>query len=383
MMLNHKQSRVGSLTGLLRLATQNANWRRIIIISAVCVAFGLLVSAITQHSTTIADYSKEQWQWSVGHREEKSVRLPFMWKYLQQNPQIESFVAEDGNTYELSPDAPRWNVLGKKVLILDVDSRLDTSEGTMLNPDPLNRDTMKPRSAGIMNHMLYALRHGYDYRLVRPPNYTDRHGTWVKVPVVKEALKAYDIVVFLDSDAIFRYINLPLEWLMGHWNITQNTLLALPIDIEKRGNHDHKGNTVLNTGFLIAQQSETTQEMFRRWDACPNEEEWEGCGKWKKTFAHEQRAFSEYLRYEYSTGGRITPIPCNEANGSPIPRGNCRGVFVRHYWHNKTETVVELYDQVTSTTIDTLHSLFQREKDRFFVDASHLKYPLRDGDLVL
>ncbi|KAH7007788.1 hypothetical protein EDB80DRAFT_752285 [Ilyonectria destructans] len=296
---------------------------------------------------------------------------------------LTSFTAEDGNVYELSPDAPLWRNLGKKVLILDVDSRLDTSKGAMLNPDKPTRKTMNKRTGGILNHMLYALMHGYDYRLVRPPSYEDRHGTWVKVPAIKEALKTHDIVVFLDADAIFHYIDLPLEWLMGHWNITTNTLLAAPIDIEEEVNYDSQGQLYWNTGFVIARQSELTQEMFTKWEACPTEEEYEGCSRWLEEWAHEQAAFGNHIRYDYNTDGHLTPIPCNEANGSPDPRGNCRGVFIRHYWHSKEYVVDELYEQISSETVETLHRMFHNDLDQFFVDGSNLTYPLFNGDLVI
>lgn len=228
-----------------------------------------------------------------------------------------------------------------------------------------------------------ALIHGYDYRLVRPPDYTDRHGTWVKVPAIQEALKTHDIVVFLDADAIFHYIDLPLEWLMGHWNITENTLLAATIDIDESSNFDSKGNIYWNTGFIIAQQSERTQEMFTRWEACPTEEEYEGCSYWKESWAHEQAAFGNYIRYDYNHSGYLQPLPCNEANGSPEPYGECRGVFVRHYWHNKQKTIEELYEQVSSETVNMVHQLFHDQIDRFFVDGSNLTYPLGEGDLVI
>jgi hypothetical protein len=225
--------------------------------------------------------------------------------------------------------------------------------------------------------------HGYDYRLVRPPNYPDRYGTWVKVPVIQEALKTYDIVVFLDADCIFRYLQLPLEWLMSHWNITEETMLAAPIDVEKPATHDIRGNLFLNTGFIIAQKTERTQEMFTRWEDCPSDKEWPECSRWNKKWAHEQAAFGNFVRYDYNTSGWIQPIPCNEANGSPIPEGECRGVFVRHYWKYKDHTIEELYEQVTPATIKEMHEHFHEYKDKYYLDISHLTYPFKDGDVVL
>ena len=47
--------------------------------------------------------------------------------------------------------------------------------------------------------------HGYDYQFIRAPDYRNRHGTWVKVPMIKEALKTHETVVFLDADAVFYF----------------------------------------------------------------------------------------------------------------------------------------------------------------------------------
>lgn len=66
-----------------------------------------------------------------------------------------TFVVEDGTKFEIAPDARRWKSLGKKVLIVDVDSRLDLNTGAMLNPDSPDKNTMKGRTGGILNHLLY------------------------------------------------------------------------------------------------------------------------------------------------------------------------------------------------------------------------------------
>lgn len=69
-----------------------------------------------------------------------------------------TFVTDGGQTFEVSPDAHHWDNLGKKILIIDVDSRLDLGQGAILNPDSLDQGTMKGRTAGILNHLLYGKR---------------------------------------------------------------------------------------------------------------------------------------------------------------------------------------------------------------------------------
>lgn len=95
-----------------------------------------------------------------------------------------SFTTEDGKTFEIAPDVHRRGTLGKKILLIDVDSRLDLSEGAMLNTQTPKKGTMKGRTAGILNHFLYgeidpfplaARRHASlkTDNLVRKPSYMD------------------------------------------------------------------------------------------------------------------------------------------------------------------------------------------------------------------
>ena len=75
--------------------------------------------------------------------------------------------------------------------------------------------------------------HGYDYQLVQLPEDPTLHGTWNKVPAMREAIKHYEYVVFLDGDAIFTHLHLPLEWLFNYWSITNDTTMALAEDPER------------------------------------------------------------------------------------------------------------------------------------------------------
>ncbi|KAF0643854.1 hypothetical protein FPSE5266_07137 [Fusarium pseudograminearum] len=143
--------------------------------------------------------------------------------------------------------------------------------------------------------------HGYDYQFIRAPDYYKRHGTWVKVPMIKQALGTYETVVFLDADAVFVYPEIPFEWLMSLWNITDETLVAMSNDPDSPRNRDGKGLVMMNTGFIIARQSTRTLSLFHDWNQCPTETKYEGCKRWMKDWAHEQAAFSNHVRYDYST----------------------------------------------------------------------------------
>lgn len=84
--------------------------------------------------------------------------------------------------------------------------------------------------------------------------------------------------------------------------------------------------------------------MLEAWRDCPNEERWQGCARWKTEWSHEQRAFSEFVRYEFNPDGdNIVTIPCDDAMSYPGMKTryegriatDCNGTFFRHHTLNK------------------------------------------------
>ncbi|KAF5970790.1 hypothetical protein FBULB1_9550 [Fusarium bulbicola] len=222
-----------------------------------------------------------------------------LWKPLVHPITERVFVTDKGERFEVPIDQVRWKKpLGKRVVIVDTDTRLDgKTENTMLNE-------------------------------FRAADYPDRHGTWVKPAITKEALKTHDFVISLDSDAIFTHLDLPLEWLMNLWDYRPETLVAMAYNLDWEQDYDPQGNLILNTGFVIAQASQRTQDMFQRWEDCPRSIP--GCDHWKHKWAHEQSAFSYYIRYEFNRTHDVINIPCNQANGNEFTldgNGECKGVF--------------------------------------------------------
>lgn len=224
--------------------------------------------------------------------------------------------------------------------------------------------------------------HGYDYQLVQAPNYEDRWGTWTKVPFMKEALKTHDYIVFLDSDVMFHYPHLPLEWLLNYWNMTEDTLAMMSIDPDEPQNYDAQGNRFLNTGFVIAQQSERTQEMYKAWAECPEETRYKGCARWKKDWPHEQSAFGNYVRYDFDRPEDFRVLPCAEANGAPeaINRGGCIGTFVRHYWVDKGLLQKGLADFIMQHFVTRMHQSLHAEGSGNIIDAKN--FTIDGADLI-
>ncbi|CAI6090707.1 hypothetical protein V2G26_012525 [Clonostachys chloroleuca] len=291
-----------------------------------------------------------------------------------------TFVTREGYKYTVNDTNHYFTEpLGKRLLILDADSRLETEPGHMLAPPPLTHEDIKRGTAGMMNHFLYAMIHGYDYRLVKSPKDPSRHGTWSKVPLIREALKTHDFVVFLDSDANFQYYNLPYEWLMNLWGVNGDTLAAMPEDPNSKVNQDSNGWVLWNTGFVTAQQSERTQDMFDRWDNCPSGERYKECKHWAFDWAHEQAAFGAFVRYEYEVGKDLIAISCMDGNGaSYIGDKKCGGVFVSHHWGDKDRTIKQLYDRLDGHSVEELHRHFHENQETYYINAEKHTYPIKD-----
>jgi hypothetical protein len=65
-----------------------------------------------------------------------------------------NFTDEDGDVYRLHGSPKFTQKLGKRVLILDIDSRSLTGEGQLMNSD-LKWKGMRPLSAGMLSHYMF------------------------------------------------------------------------------------------------------------------------------------------------------------------------------------------------------------------------------------
>jgi hypothetical protein len=168
-------------------------------------------------------------------------------------------------------------------------------------------------------------------------------------------------------------LDLPLEWLFNRWNVTKTTSLTLPLDPDQPNNKDRAhGNTNLNCGFVIAQNSPRTHEILAAWESCPDDGgRFPGCDKWKTEWPSEQAAFGEYIRYAFSEEEDIRSIPCDEANGFPgNPFGECNGVFVRHHWSDKDRVKRVVGDGILRALVAGLHGEFVGDETVGVVDEA-------------
>ena len=218
--------------------------------------------------------------------------------------------------------------------------------------------------------------HGYDYKFLQVRDSQRRHGTWCKVPAIRRHLKQYQFVIFLDADTIFPYLNLPMEWLLNYWDIAPETLIALARDPPDPVNNDDRSRTLLNTGFIIAQQSPRAMELFKAWDECPTEARYPKCSRWRFNWPHEQGAFGNVIRYDFNGSEEIKVLPCAEANGCPeSAHTGCTGRLVRHYWYGKALVPSAVQESILRSFVPRLHDLFLGE-----FHGLEKAYPFDDWD---
>ncbi|KAJ5636364.1 uncharacterized protein N7484_009677 [Penicillium longicatenatum] len=285
----------------------------------------------------------------------------------------DNFTGLNGETYLLPyylPQKPPFTQpLGSQVLILDADTRPLDEPGGILNETweglTSRWQSMSGHTYGRLNHYMWAKIHGYDYKLVTAEDYPHIHGTWCKVSVMREAIEHYKFVIFLDADIVLPHLHVPLEWLLNYWNINSETLIAMARDPAADINKDERGQVFLNTGFVIAQQSLRTKEMFEAWDNCLNGTRYPECHQWGDKWPHEQAAFGTYLRYDFNRTEDVKALPCAEANGSPeVADTGCLGKLVRHYWATKHLVPSKVQEGILRFFMPHLHDQFLQEYEK-------------------
>lgn len=250
--------------------------------------------------------------------------------------------------------------------------------------------------------------HGYDYKFFHAQKIKRHWDTWVKPHVLRQMLRSYKFVVFFDADAIVQHLEVPLEFLFNRWNVSANTSIAMPVDTQQVVNGtdhlsvDSKGKVVLNTGVIVLQNLPHTFEMLQAWAECTTEKRYLGCGQWKDRWSHEQRAFSEFIRYDFNpdgnnivvgpkpplllhiwslprspinrSGNRQQEIPCNDANGYPGLVGqewvvdDCKGQFVRHYTVDKSLAKTSTVNALMQNVVELLQKQFAVDRKNMVIE---------------
>jgi len=325
-----------------------------------------------------------------------------LYESIRTNVSAPVYKDPSGQEYKINEHGPWWKKpLRNEILIVDIDTRVPDGNNELWNAKRMDWHTMNAEkdggmvSASFMNHFLYSQIHGYDYkffnaRSMEPDGY---HNTWVKPHVLSELLESYKFVVFIDADATIQHLELPIEWLFNRWGIKPETSIAMPLDTrqilngDENASNDSKGKLVLNTGVVIAQSLPYTFEMLKAWKECPDEKQYPGCGNWKQNWSHEQKAFSEYIRWDYNpSGNEIIEIPCDDAMGYPgINKhghilSKCVGTFLRHHTVDKSWTKKSTEEAMSQAMTDLAHKMLQSNKDRYWYKEGEKKKENKDGN---
>ena len=259
------------------------------------------------------------------------------------------------------PENPRYTKkMGSDILILDLDTRpLKSTE--MFEKGEYDWRNINHVSGGVFAHYAYAQIHGYDYKFVHAAEFEDRHATWIKPSALANLIKDYKFIVFLDADATFRFMQLPMEWMMNYWNVEPHHSFVMAKDPwspeEPQFNSDRFNRTYTNTGFMIIQNNEQVMPILKAWHECPDDTRYPNCSQWKEPKFHEQSAFGEYIRYDYEEN--IKELDCGQANGFPgVQVSNCQGKFIRHYWFEKSLVKVDYRENLMNAITYPIQKMF-------------------------
>ncbi|KAH7367295.1 hypothetical protein B0T11DRAFT_275055 [Plectosphaerella cucumerina] len=270
--------------------------------------------------------------------------------------------------------------LNKQLCIFDLDNRPFEEEGQIFGPKTLswtdNPVDMHGLSLGVLQHWLYAKIHGYKYYYVHTGEFEDRRASWKKPSVMGRILKKHQTCVYMDSDAIFNHMDLPLEWLMNYWNIDKNNnSVALAMDPKAEHNVDKQGKLYDNTGFMIVQNRPVTFEMMDDWAVCADEGgKHPDCVEYRTVAfgrPSDQGGFGNFIRYDYKD--HVKELPCAEANGFPEDRSECLGTFIKHLWSGKNELIkIAIGEQLPGKFLEIFHRQMMKEKDSFYLTEERL-----------
>lgn len=110
-----------------------------------------------------------------------------LWRPYLHNIASKSFIADNGEHYKIPSDSYRWTeTFGKKLIILDVDSRPNTNTGEILNGEKPDLSKITGRTAGFMSHYLYCMVYPIPFFFILHSILTKRflrsNDPWIRLP---------------------------------------------------------------------------------------------------------------------------------------------------------------------------------------------------------
>lgn len=186
--------------------------------------------------------------------------------------------------------------------------------------------------ASVINYV-YSTHHGYDFIVNRCPRREDVSKGWMwddvneyvlvwsKPSIIRQYLPHYDIVFFIDSDAVVFDMHLSIEKFLTKHNIPDSVSLIISQDcIDSKNCNPKSNNDSVNTGVMIFKNTPRSIKLLDTWIAAPNNEL---CEKNKYVHTREQACLHKIIETnEFRDDIRIMPVKA--LNGID-------GDFVRHY----------------------------------------------------
>ena len=185
----------------------------------------------------------------------------------------------------------------------------------------------------VYHHLLYAIRHGYDYRHIRTLAPEGYHATWPKISVLLQLLAEdkYDLLVYMDADAYVTDLSVPLDSMFKVARFTSEHSLMLARDPPEDVNLSKAGTLNVNTGFIVARNHSVTRQTLQAVLDCP--ETIAECEHLKKDWPHEQGALSSYI-LPHLQPNTLLETSCDLFNGY-AGESSCEGRFISHLWNQK------------------------------------------------
>ena len=182
-------------------------------------------------------------------------------------------------------------------------------------------------SATIINK-LYANKYNYDFIVERCPLKEDLNKdymwdgeneykfVWSKPSLIKKHLKNYDYLFFIDSDAIFVNHEQSIDSFIDK-NFINETCLLFGTDCITKNSCFYNFKNDLNTGVIIAKNTDKTFEILNIWIQAPNTVV---CKEFKYLHPREQGCIN-IIKYYYN---EIKIVNYYKLNGID-------GIWIKHY----------------------------------------------------
>jgi len=249
-----------------------------------------------------------------------------------------------------------------KILILQVDNR-DLTPYLQTGNQAVNFSSIPFYANSVLANVLYAQRYGYQYERLEaivPQDVQYRHITWWKMPAIRKALEKYEIVLFLDSDALIYDQTYSIHDLMVRWGMHDKISLC--------ASTDYWVNWHINTGVMMFRRSDMAFEILDTLIACPEDPK-SGCATYRDKPYHEQTALNQQLRPKHPYWREHMALaPCQESLGGP--HAYCKGTIIRHeagYTNAGVSYKVDIVQDVATVFSQTMLGLLRARIDNVAV----------------